>query len=181
MMAWLSLIAFAAGAAGVPCEVVTSGPVAQARLAEALAGADAIESMTVAPAAADRPLMVTFSVARDGALTRITATAARDGTIASLELGPAGPAHAGHGRLTWLAAELADAPAIVRLVDAGRDGVLLSTSDGRRYLVSPRLGPRTGNEGVEARWGAAWTEEDGGVGAVSQRAPAKRPARRTGA
>lgn len=180
MMALLSLIAFAAGAADAPCEVVTSGPVAQARLAEALASADAIEAISVSPATEDRPLTVTFSVARAGELVQLAAGAARDGTITSLALGSAGPAHVGAGRLTWLSVELADVQGIVRLVDAGRDGVLLSTSDGRRYLVSPRVGPRTGNEAVEARWGAAWTEDDGGAGAVSERAPARRPARRTG-
>jgi len=185
MMAWLSLIAFAAGATETPCEVVTPGPAAQARLAEVLTEADEIEAMTVAPATEGQPLSVTFSVARAGGLMRVIATVARDGTIASLQIGPAGPAHAGQARLTWLAVELADAPAIARLVDAGRDGVLLSTSDGRRYLVSPGSGPRTrprtGNEAVEARWGAAWTGDDDAASAVSQRAPAKRPARRAGA
>ena len=181
MMAWLSLIAFAAGAADTPCEVVTPGPAAQARLAEVLSEADEIEAMTVAPAAEGQPLSVTFSVARAGGLMRVTATVARDGTISSLQIGPAGPAHAGEARLTWLAVELADAPANARHVDAGRDGVLLSTSHGRRYLLSPRSGTRTGNEAVEARWGAAWTGDDDSASAVSQRAPAKRPARRAGA
>jgi len=37
--------------------------------------------------------------------------------------------------------------------------VLLSTGDGRRYLVTPPRGRRTGNEAVEARWGAVWSSK----------------------
>jgi hypothetical protein len=167
MMAWLPLIALAAGAAGAPCEapceVVMSARVAQVRLARTLAGADAIESVTVTReglgrAGAVGPATVTFSVVRDGELLQVSATTARNGEVAALVIMPAGPASAELHRLTWLAAELADASAVVRLADADRDGVLLSTSDGRRYLVAPPRGPRTGNEAVEARWGAAWTD-----------------------
>jgi hypothetical protein len=165
MMAWLPLIAFAAGAVHAPCEVVTSARVAQVRLAETLAGADAIESVTVvrqgpARAGAAGPATVTFSIVRDGEQLLVAATTARDGEVASLAIESAGPAGAELHGLTWLAAELADATAIVRLSAADRGGVLLSTSEGRRYLVSPPRGPRTGNEAVEARWGAAWSGND---------------------
>jgi hypothetical protein len=159
MMAWLPLIAFAAGAASAPCEVVTSARAAQVRLAEMLAGADAIESIAVSRQAPGRPPMVTFSVVRDGELLLVAATTAQDGEIASLAIVPAGPARTEVSGLTWLAAELVDATAILRLAPADHGAVLLSTSDGRRYLAGPPRGPRTGNEAVEARWGAAWSSD----------------------
>ena len=157
MMASLCLIAIAAGAVEAP--EVTSAKAAQVRLAQTLAGADAIESFAVGREAPGGPLTVTFSVVRDGEQLLVVATTARDGTVASLVIAPVGPAHAERDRLTWLTVELEDASAVVRLVAADRGGVLLSTSDGRRYLVTPSRGPRTGNEAVEARWGAAWTAD----------------------
>jgi len=157
MMAWLPLIAVAAGASSAPCEVVTPAHVAQARLAETLADADAIESITVSSEERGA-LTVTFSVVRDGEQLLVAATTAASGEVSALTIGRAGPAAPeGHG-LTWLSVELADASAVVRLTAADRGAVLLSTRDGRRYLVSPARAPRTGNEAVEARWGAAWTK-----------------------
>src|SRR5438045_3241823 len=71
MMTWLPLIALAAGAAGspceAPCEMVTSARVAQARLAETLAGADAIESIAVSREAPDRGAEVPSRRAAAGA------------------------------------------------------------------------------------------------------------------
>jgi hypothetical protein len=162
MLAWLPLIAFAAGALEAPGEVVElSGRSAQVRLAEELAGADAIESVAVARERRGRAVKVTFSILRAGEQLRLAAGTSRSGEVSSLSIEPAGPAGAELHALTWLAAELADAPAIVRLAAADRGGVLLSTSDGRRYLVDPARGPRTGNEAVEARWGAAWSGNGG--------------------
>jgi hypothetical protein len=159
MMAWIPLVAIAAGAAATPCEVVTTAKAAQVRLAQTLAEADAIESLAVGRDAPGEPLTVTFSIVRDGEALRVLATTARDGTVAALVIAPVGPAAAERDRLTWLAVELTDASAVVRLVAADRGGVLLSTGDGRRYLVTPSRGPRTGNEAVEARWGAIWTAD----------------------
>ena len=155
------MIAFAAGAAGAPCEVVTSDRVAQARLAETLAEADAIESFAVTrdgrgPAA---PLTVTFTIVRNGEQVLVAATTGRGGEVSSLLIQPIGPASAELHSLTWLTVELTDTPAIRRLTAADRGAIMLSTSDGRRYLLSPRRGPRTGNEAVEARWGAAWSND----------------------
>lgn len=160
-MAWLPLIAFAAGAVEASPEVVTSARVAQVRLAETLAEADAIESVSVTRGASDRAMTVTFSIVRGGEQVLVTAMAGPGGEIASLAIEPAGPAGAELHGLTWLAAELADAPAVVRLATADRGGVLLSTSDGRRYLLDPASGPHAGNEAVEARWGAAWSGSNG--------------------
>jgi hypothetical protein len=157
MMAWLSLIAFAAGAVEAPCEVVTPARAAQVRLAEALAEADAIESFAVSREEREGAVTVTFSIVRDGEQWLVAATTTRDGEVVALTLGRGGPAAAEINGLTWLAVELSDAPSIVRLAAADRGAVLLSTGNGRRYLVSPKRGQRTGNEAVEARWGAAWT------------------------
>ncbi len=156
-MAWLPLIAFAAGAVEASPEVVTSARVAQVRLAETLAEADAIESVSVARGAPRRAVTVTFSIVRGGEQVLVTATTGSDGEVASLAIEPAGPAGAELHGLTWLAGELADATAVVRLAAADRGGVLLSTSDGRRYLLDPAAAPPNGNEAVEARWGAAWS------------------------
>jgi hypothetical protein len=159
MMTWLPLVAFAAGALDPPreIEVVASPKAAQVRLAEALSEADAIETVEVSRGGRDKAATVTFSIVRGGELLRVAATTSRGGEIASLSIEPVGPAAAELHGLTWLAAEVADATAIVRLTPADRGGVLLSTNDGRRYLVGPPRGPRTGNEAVEARWGAAWS------------------------
>ncbi len=157
-MAWLPWIAIAAGVAvEPPSELVTSAPDAQARLAEALAEADGIESVTVSRGGPGRAATVTFSILRDGEQLRVAATTSRGGEVTALAIGPAGPGGAELQGLSWLSEELADATAIVRLAPADDGAVLLSTSDGRRYLVSPARGPRTGNEAVEARWGAAWS------------------------
>jgi hypothetical protein len=151
MLALLPLATFAAGALSSPAEVAASPRAAQVRLAEALTSADSIESVH----ACGRT--ITFSLVRDRELLRAVATTARDGDIISLSIEPAGPAAAELHGLTWLAAELADVTAVVRLVPSDHGGILLSTNDGRRYLVTPQRFPRTGNEAVEARWGAAWT------------------------
>jgi hypothetical protein len=156
MMAWLPLIALAAGAIDTPPDLAISARVAQVRLAEALAEADAIESVVVSRRAPGRAATVTFSIVRDGEQLHVVATSGKGGEVSAIAIEPAGPAGAELHGLTWLAIELADATAVVRLAPAD-GGVLLSTSDGRRYLVGPPRGPRTGNEAVEARWGAAWS------------------------
>lgn len=161
MMAWLPLIASAAGGMDAPCEVVTPARAAQVRLAETLSEADAIESIVVQREERGTALTVTFSIVRDGEQWLVAATTGPGGEVSGLTLGRTGPAAAEINGLTWLTTELADAPSIVRLAAADRGAVLLSTGDGRRYLVSPKRGQRTGNEAVEARWGAAWTNGNG--------------------
>jgi hypothetical protein len=151
MLALLPLVTAAAAGALAPAPEVTTSPrAAQVQLAEALTGADSIESVEA------RGRTITFSIVRDREMFRVAATTARRGEIVSLAIEPLGPAGAELHGLTWLAAELGDATAIVRLVPSDQGGVLLSTSDGRRYLVTPQRLPRTGNEAVEARWGGAW-------------------------
>ncbi|HSK05373.1 MAG TPA: hypothetical protein VK932_29190 [Kofleriaceae bacterium] len=135
--------------------MVTSARVAQVRLAETLAEADAIEWVSVTRGAPDRAVTVTFAIVRGGEQVLVTATAGAGGEVASLAIAPAGPVGA------ELASALADATAVVRLATADRGGVLLSTSDGRRYLLDPADGPHAGNEAVEARWGAAWSGSNG--------------------
>lgn len=159
MTAWLPLLAIAVGAVDVPREVVTSAREAQARLAEALGDADAIESVGVMREGRGREVTVRFAIVRGGERQLVTATTTRTGAVASLSIEPVDAASGERHGLTWLAVELADVRAVVRLAAAEGGGLLLSTNDGRRYLVTPRRGPRTGNEGVEARWGAAWTSD----------------------
>ena len=151
MLALLPLVSFAAGALSSPREVVASPRAAQVRLAEELTGADAIEAVEA------RGRTITFSVVRDREQRRVVATTERRGELVALSIEPAGPAAAELHGLTWLAAELADVTAILRIVPSDHGGILLTTSNGRRYLVTPQRLPRTGNEAVEARWGAAWS------------------------
>jgi hypothetical protein len=161
MMAWLPLIVVAAGASQAPRERVALGRGAQVRLAETLTRADAIGSMAVSREAPGGAVTVTFSIVRGGEQLRVAATTGPGGEVASLVIEPIGPASTELDGLTWLAVELDDTStgAIVRLVPADRGGVLLSTGEGRRYLVTPPRARRTGNEAVEARWGAVWSSK----------------------
>src|SRR5690348_10091305 len=110
MLALLPLVTAAAGAFASAPEVTTSPRAAQVQLAEALTGADSIESVEA------RGRTVTFSLVRDREMVRVVATTAGHGEIVSLAVEPLGPAGAELHGLTWLAAELADATAVVRLV-----------------------------------------------------------------
>src|SRR5687768_10823504 len=113
--------------AAVPTEAVASPRVAQVRLAETLAGADAIERVTVGWRA------VTFAIVADGGPLAVTARTSRAGVVVAFEIAPAMRGAAQLHAFSWLAAELADAPAITRLVVGGDGRLRLITSDDRRY------------------------------------------------
>ena len=162
LLALLPLVTTAAGAAAPPAEVALSRAAdraAQVQLAEVLSGAEAIEAVEA------RGSVIAFSIIRDHRLVRVVAMTAQRGEVTGLTVesaGLAGHAAAERQALSWLAGELADATAITRLTPIDHGGVLLSTSDDRRYLIA--LGGRgsldqirTGNEAAAARWGAAWS------------------------
>ena len=137
-------------------ELVSSPRVAQVRLAETLAEADAIESV-----AAHGKNAITFVVIRNGTTYDVTATTKRSGEIITLAIAPAANALPVqlHG-LTWLGAELAEVTAVTRL-DVDRDGaVTIKTDDGRRYMAIPGRGSGGANVASEARWAAAWNTDD---------------------
>jgi len=142
----LPLIAFALGA-GVPEERVTTPQAAQARLAEALADADAVDW------ARANGNTYTFAIDYKGEALLIVATT-RDDEVVSLAIRHAGRASIEEPQdaLSWLVGEMHDAQSVTRLwVRDGR--VMLSTGEGRRYQMRPGHGT---NAAVEARWAAEW-------------------------
>jgi hypothetical protein len=152
----LSLLGVATGTAvEADVEEVSSPRVAQVRLAEALAEADAILGVR---AHGDT---FTFSIVRgDRAIDLAVTTRAKrtkdspKGEVISFASAPA--KSAGEGDISWLGEELASTTAIVKLV-ADEDGaVTVFTHDGRRYMVIPGRGSGGGNDAVEARWAGEW-------------------------
>jgi hypothetical protein len=139
-------------------EVVASPRVAQVRLAETLAGADAIHSVTA------RGGMITFAITRGdqsfqvAARTAPRSTARSDkGEILSLTITPAASSASAIelGGLSWLGDELESVTAITHLVPDDDGAVTITTDDGRRYMAIPGRGSG-GNAAVEARWAAEW-------------------------
>jgi hypothetical protein len=144
-----------------PNEVVSSPKVAQVRLAETLANAEAIESVTAHGRA------ITFVIVRDGQTFDVTAQTKKSGEIISLMIAAGGPLGAPadelavelHG-LTWLGSELAEVSAVTRLVVDEDGAVVIRTDDGRRYMAIPGRGSGGANVAAEARWAAAWNSDD---------------------
>jgi len=155
------------GNAGAPGDGIadrTSVPrVAQVRLAETLAGADAIHSVSA------RGNRVTFTLTQGTQQIAAVATIRR-GAVVAFAIEPASRSVVLGGGLSWLADELESATAITRLVPDEDGAVTITTDDGRRYMVIPGRGsggsapdadavPRTdGNDAVSARWAAAWNQ-----------------------
>jgi hypothetical protein len=157
MIGFLPIIPLLASLNVGEIEVVTSPRVAQVRLAESLASADAIESVTASGKHA-----ITFVVIRDGATFELTAKTKKSGEISSLTIVPAPTALAVqlHG-LTWLGTELAEVAAVTRLAVDEDGAVTLKTDDGRRYMAIPGRGSGgRANVAAEARWAAAWNTDD---------------------
>jgi hypothetical protein len=136
-------------------EVVSSPRVAQVRLAETLAEADAIESV------AARGRAITFVIVRAGETFDVTAKTKKSGEIVSLAIARAPRALAVqlHG-LTWLGSELAEVTAVTRLNVDEDGGVLIGTDDGRRYMAIPGRGSGGANVAAESRWAAAWSDDE---------------------
>jgi hypothetical protein len=132
-------------------EVVRAPGPAQARLAEALADAESIDSVV---ATGDH---VTFAIDRAHDAYRVDVTTRRH-QIVGLEIHYVGPEPSEHGKLTWLSRELSDVHAVRRLRVDDEGTVTLDTDDGRSYLAIPDR--HDGNTAVEARWGAAWNGSD---------------------
>jgi hypothetical protein len=145
------LVADVLGATTAAGEVVSTPAAAQARLAEALADADAVDAVTV------RGGVVSFVIDHVGERYTLDVTTHPGGEVAAIairDLGPRDTAAATVGRFDWLAREATDIQT-VRTLTVDDDGtVTLATGDGRRYLVIPDR--HDGNSAVEARWGAEW-------------------------
>ena len=117
-----------------PVERVATPRVAQVRLAETLAEAEAIESVHA------RGRAVTFEVIHDGVTLALTATVRPTGEVVALTIAPAPPLAAQLHGLTWLGEELAHATAVTRLVIDDDGAVTIATHEGQRYIAIPGRG-----------------------------------------
>lgn len=155
LFAILSFLGMKAVSDDVREEVVGSPRVAQVRLAETLAGADAIHGVRASGTT------ITFTISRGEKLfdvvvtTRARRTAnAPKGEVMSLAIvSPTGKATSD---LSWLGEELASVTAITKLAVDEDGAITLTANDGRRYMVIPGRGSGGGNDAVEARWAAEW-------------------------
>jgi len=150
-------VALAAGSPSTPverpgaAEVVASPRVAQVRLAETLAAAESIETVSA------RGRKVTFAIVRDGAAFDVTATTRRSGEVIALTIAPAQSIAAQLHGLTWLGELLAEVTAVTRLVVDEDGAVVIQTSDGQRFMAIPGRGAGGANAAAAARWAATWS------------------------
>jgi hypothetical protein len=146
-LAWLASDLHVGAATG---EVINSPGLAQARLAEALADADAVDDVRV------HGDTVSFVIDHAGERFSVDATIETDGAVAAVSIHDAGRREAvvARGRYDWLAREATEIQSVHALVIDTEGTVTLATGDGRHYLVIPDR--HDGNSGVEARWAAAW-------------------------
>jgi hypothetical protein len=144
------LVADVLGSTTAAGEVVSVPAAAQARLAEALADADAVDAVTV------RGVVVSFTIDHVGERYTVDVTTRPGGEVAAVAIHDLGPRDtaAAVGRFDWLAREAAEIQTVRALTIDGDGTVTLATGDGRRYLVIPDR--HDGNSAVEARWGAEW-------------------------
>ena len=135
-------------------EVVSMPRVAQVRLAETLAEADAIESVSANRRA------ITFTIVRAGETFDVTAKTSKSGEVVSLAIAPARTLAVQLHGLTWLGSELAEVAAVTRLVVDEDGGVMIGTDDGRRYMAIPGRGSGGANVASESQWAAAWSNDE---------------------
>lgn len=137
----------------VRAEREDSGKVAQVKLAETLANADAIHNVR---AKSKRPLAdnaITFTITRGDSTFAVTATTKR-GDVVALDIVPVAVTEIGTG-LSWLADEMQSITAVTKIVPDADGAVTLITNDGRRYQLIPGRGSG-GNDAVSARWAGEW-------------------------
>jgi hypothetical protein len=141
-------------------EVVSSPRVAQVRLAETLAQAESIESVTGRFDRRTGERRVTFVIVRDGSTFEVAARTTKSGEIVAIAIEPAPDVVAQLHGLTWLASELAEVTAVIALAVDDDGAVTLSTDDGRRYMAIPGRGSGGSNVAAEARWAAQWNHDE---------------------
>jgi hypothetical protein len=132
----------------VRAESVDAPRVAQVRLAETLAAADAIHSVTA------KGKTITFTISRGDTIVNVVATT-KNRDVVALAIVSAKASGTELGGLSWLADELSSATAITRLAADSDGAVTITTNDGSRYMAIPGRGSG-GNTAVEARWAAEW-------------------------
>lgn len=123
----------------------------QVRLADMLADADSIDSVR----ASDHTF--TFAIERGDTPFEIVATTDRRGVVIDVEAHERLAADFDLGGLSWLADTMKSTTAVARLAVDEDGAVLLTTSDGQRFMAIPGRGSG-GNDEVEARWAADHSE-----------------------
>ena len=132
-------------------ETIAKPRVAQVRLAETLATADFIHSVSA------RGHAITFAITRGDRSFNVVATTSKRNDVVSLTIAESVSSDNELGGLSWLSEELESVAAVTRLVPDEDGAVTIVTNDNRRYMAIPGRGSG-GNAAVEARWGAEWND-----------------------
>jgi hypothetical protein len=125
----------------------------QVRLADMLADADSIDSVRASGSVHASEHKFTFAIERGDTPFDIVATTDRHGVVIDVEAHERMAADFDLGGLSWLAETMKSTTAVTRLAVDDDGAVLLTTSDGQRFMAIPGRGSG-GNDEVEARWAA---------------------------
>lgn len=125
----------------------------QVRLADMLADADSIDSVRASEH------VFTFAIERGDEPFEIVATTDKRGVVIDVEEHERMAAGFDLGGLSWLADTMKSTTAVTRLAVDEDGAVLLTTSDGQRFMAIPGRGSG-GNDEVEARWAANHAGDD---------------------
>jgi hypothetical protein len=140
--------------AAVELPTPSSMRAAQVQLADALANADAIDSV------AGRDHTFTFVITRGDHRLDLVATSDDAGDVIQFVERDRGFDGALLGGLSWLADTMKETVAVTRL-EVDEDGaVTLTTDEGMRYMAIPGRGSG-GNAAAEARWAGEWDRDQG--------------------
>jgi hypothetical protein len=125
----------------------------QVRLADMLADADSIDFVRASGSVHASEHTFTFAIERGDTPFDIVATTDRHGVVIDVEAHERMAADFDLGGLSWLAETMKSTTAVTRLAVDDDGAVLLTTSDGQRFMAIPGRGSG-GNDEVEARWAA---------------------------
>jgi hypothetical protein len=131
--------------------VVTSPAAAKQKLADTLASASSIDSVSA------NGRLVSFAITRDGNAFRVDVGTRKTGEVISLAVVESEGRVSEQGGLTWLADEL-DTTSVTKLVVDDDGAVTIATAAGRKYMAIPGRGSG-GNAAVEAQWAAEWDRQ----------------------
>lgn len=150
---WITVLPLVSAlVSATPADAVVNSPSeAKQKLADTLASADSIDSVT----ASGR--IVSFAITRDGVAYRVDVTTRKNGAVVSLAVVESEGRVSENGGLSWLADEL-DTTSVQKLVVDEDGAVLITTAAGRKYMAIPGRGSG-GNTAVEAQWAAEWDRQ----------------------
>jgi hypothetical protein len=131
----------------------------QVRLADMLADADSIDSVRATSSVQANEHTFTFAIERGDTPFEIVATTDHHGLVIDVEAHERMAADLDLGGLSWLADTMKSTTAVTRLAVDEDGAVLLTTSDGQRFMAIPGRGSGGGNDEVEARWAANHSDD----------------------